>query len=73
MKSEKVEGPYAAIRFTLVVKFYFNLNTMQVLNKFFWKNGTGNCVEGVVNGRTGSGPVRSKLCEISYNTFEIAS
>ena len=35
---------------------------MKVLNKFL-KNGTGNYVEGVVNGRTGSGPVRSTSCE----------
>ena len=39
---------------------------MQVLNKFLWKNSTGNCVEGVVNGRTGNGPVRLTSCEIPY-------
>ena len=36
---------------------------MKVLNKFL-TNGTGNYVEGVVNGRTGSGPVRSTSSEI---------
>ena len=45
---------------------------MKVLNKFL-KNGTGNYVEGVVNGRTGSGPVRSTLCETPHDTFKIAS
>ena len=45
---------------------------MKVLNKFL-KNGTGNYVEGVVNGRTGSGPVRSTSCETTHNTFKIAS
>ena len=45
---------------------------MKVLNKFL-KNGTGNYVEGVVNGRTGSGPVRSTSCETPHNTFKIAS
>ena len=45
---------------------------MEVLSKFLWKNGTGNC-EGVVNGRTGNGPVRLTSCEIPYNTFKIAS
>ena len=45
---------------------------MKVLNKFL-KNGTGNYVEGVVNGRTGSGPVRSTSCETPYDTFRIAS
>ena len=44
---------------------------MKVLNKFL-KNGTGN-VEGVVNARTGSGPVRSTSCETPHNTFKIAS
>ena len=48
------------------------INLMKVLNKFF-KNGTGNYVEGVVNGRTGSGPVRSTSCETPHNTFKIAS
>ena len=28
---------------------------MQVLNKLLCKIGTGNCVEGLVNGRTGNG------------------
>ena len=37
------------------------------------KNGTGNYVEGVVNGRTGSGPVRSTSCETPHDTFKIAS
>ena len=47
---------------------------MQVLNKFFWKNGTGNCVESIVNGRTENGPVRSTSYETSLiNTFKIAS
>ena len=45
---------------------------MEVLNKFL-KNGTGNDVEGVVNGRTGSGPVRSTSCETPHHTFKIAS
>ena len=45
---------------------------MKVLNKFL-KNGTGNYVEGVVNGRTGSGPVRSTSCETPHDTFKIAS
>ena len=45
---------------------------MKVLNKFL-KNGTGNYVEGVVNGRTGSGPVRSTSCETPRDTFKIAS
>ena len=45
---------------------------MKVLNKFL-KNGTGNYVEGVVNGRTGSGPVRSTSCETPHNAFKIAS
>ena len=39
---------------------------MKVLNKFL-KNGTGNYVEGVVNGRTGSGPVRSTSCETPHD------
>ena len=56
----------------LLVKSYSNLNTMQVLNKFLWKNGTGNCVKGVVNSRTGNGPVWSTSCENPYNTFKIA-
>ena len=41
---------------------------MKVLNKFL-KNGTGNYVEGVVNGRTGSGPVRLTSCETPHDTF----
>ena len=45
---------------------------MKVLNKFL-KNGTGNYVEGVVNGRTGSGPVRSTSCKTPHDTFKIAS
>ena len=45
---------------------------MKVLNKFL-KSGTGNYVEGVVNGRTGSGPVRSTSCETPRDTFKIAS
>ena len=45
---------------------------MKVLNKFL-KNGTGNYVEGVVNGRTGSGPVRLTSCETPHDTFKIAS
>ena len=45
---------------------------MKVLNKFL-KNGTGNYVEGVVNGRTGSGPVRSTSCETPHDTIKIAS
>ena len=45
---------------------------MKVLNKFL-KNGTGNYVECVVNGRTGSGPVRSTSCETPHDTFKIAS
>ena len=45
---------------------------MKVLNKFL-KNGTGNYVEGVVNSRTGSGPVRSTSCETPHDTFKIAS
>ena len=45
---------------------------MKVLNKFL-KNGTGNYVEGVVNGRTGSGPVRSTSCETPHDTSKIAS
>ena len=45
---------------------------MKVLNKFL-KNGNGNYVEGVVNGRTGSGPVRSTSCETPHDTFKIAS
>ena len=45
---------------------------MKVLNKFL-KNGTGNYVEGVVNDRTGSGPVRSTSCETPHDTFKIAS
>ena len=45
---------------------------MKVLNKFL-KNGTGNYVEGVVNGRTGSGSVRSRSCETPHDTFKIAS
>ena len=45
---------------------------MNVLSKFL-KNGTGNYVEGVVNGRTGSGPVRSTSCEIPHDTLKIAS
>ena len=44
---------------------------MKVLNKFL-KNGTGNYVEGVINGRTGSGPVRSTSCETPHDTFKIA-
>ena len=55
------------------VKSYFNLNTLHILNNFLGKNGTGNCVEVVVNDRTGNGPVRSTSCEIPYNTFKIAS
>ena len=39
---------------------------------FHWY-GTGNYVEGVVNGRTGSGPVRSTSCETPHDTFKIAS
>ena len=45
---------------------------MKVLNKFF-KNGTGNYVEGVVNGRTGSRPVRLTSCETPQDTLKIAS
>ena len=45
---------------------------MKVLNKFL-KNGTGNYVEGVVNSRTGSGPVRSTSCETPHDTLKIAS
>ena len=45
---------------------------MKVLNKFL-KNGTGNYVEGVVNGRTGSRPVRSTSCETPHDTLKIAS
>ena len=30
-------------------------------------------VEGVVNGRTGNGPIRSTSCEIPHDTFKIAS
>ena len=45
---------------------------MTVLSKFL-KNGTRNYVEGVVNGRTGSGPVRSSSCETPHNTMKIAS
>ena len=45
---------------------------MKVLNKFL-KNGTGNYVEGVGNGRTGSGPVRSTSCETPHDTFKITS
>ena len=45
---------------------------MKVLNKFL-KNGTGNYVEGVVNGRSGSGPVRSTSCETPHDTLKIAS
>ena len=56
-----------------VVKCCFNLYTIQVLNKFLQRNGTGNCVEGVINSRTGKGPVRSRSCEIPYNTFKIVS
>ena len=51
-------------------KILLHLNTMKVLNKFL-KN--GNYVEGVVNGRTGSGPVRSTSCETPHDTFKIAS
>ena len=43
------------------------------LGTFFLKNGTGNYVEGVVNDRTGSGPVRSTSCETPHDTFKIAS
>ena len=46
---------------------------MQVLNEFLWKNRAGNCVEGIVNGRTGNGPVRPTSCKIPYNKFKIAS
>ena len=74
--NQKHPAPYAAIRFTLgrasSCKILLHLNTMKVLNKFL-KNGTGNYVEGVVNGRTGSGPVRSTLCETPHDTFKIAS
>ena len=45
---------------------------MKVLNKFL-KNGTGNYVEGVVNGRTGSWPVRSTSWETPHDTLKIAS
>ena len=45
---------------------------MKILNKFL-KNGTGNYVEGVVNGRTGSGPVRLTSCETPHYTLKIAS
>ena len=45
---------------------------MKVLNKLR-KNGTGNYVEGVVNGKTGSGPVRSTSCETPHVTLKIAS
>ena len=45
---------------------------MKVLNKFL-KNRTGNYVEGIVNGRTGSGPVRSTSCETPHDTLKIAS
>ena len=55
MSRVKTPSPYAAIRFTLgrasSCKILLHLNTMKVLNKFL-KNGTGNYVEGVVNGRT---------------------
>ena len=44
---------------------------MKVLNKFL-KNGTGNYVEGVVNGKNGSGAVRS-TCETPHDTLKIAS
>ena len=37
------------------------------------KNGTGNYVEGVVNGRTGGGPDRSTSCETPHDTLKIAS
>ena len=77
MSQVKIPGPYATVRFTLGrapdVKSYFNLNTLHVLNNFLGKNWTGNCVEVVVNDRTGNGPVRSTSCEIPYNTFKIAS
>ena len=43
---------------------------MKVLNKFL-KNGTGKYV-GVVNGRTGSGPISSTSCETPHDTFKIA-
>ena len=76
MSRVKTPSPYAAIRFTLgrasSCKILLHLNTMKVLNKFL-KNGTGNYVEGVVNGRTGSGPVRSTSCETPHDTFKIAS
>ena len=45
---------------------------MKVLKKFL-KNGTGNYAEGVVDGRTGSGPVRLTSCETPHDTFKIAS
>ena len=44
---------------------------MKVLNKFL-KNRTGNYVEGVVNGRTGSEPVRLTSCETPHDTLKIA-
>ena len=46
---------------------------LQALNKFLWKNRTGNCAEVVINGRTGDMAVTSTPCEILYDTFEIAS
>ena len=46
---------------------------MKVLQKFCWKNWTGNCVEVVVNGRTGNEPVRLASCKSPYNAFKIAS
>ena len=76
MSHVKTPSPYAAIRFTLgrasSCKILLHLNTMKVLNKFL-KNVTGNYVEGVVNGRTGSGPVRSTSCKTKHDTFKIAS
>ena len=45
---------------------------MSVLSKFL-KSGTGNYVEGVANGRVGSGPTRSISCEIPQNTLKVAS
>ena len=49
-----------------------SITTMSVLSKFH-KGGTGNYVEGVVNGRVGSGPTRSTSHETPQDTLKIAS
>ena len=45
---------------------------MSARNNFHY-NGTGNNIESVVNGRAGSGPVRSKSCKTPHIDMKIAS